>query len=219
MSVEHGVPSAVGFVAVVGPPAVGKSTVSGALADRFGARVFRLREFAHEFRTRSGVNQRLFDTGDPHRPACSTAEDPDRCASCDGNGWQDWRQAGVGPASPVRTTWVRTARRSALEAVRAGLVARKRGSRDGMGRRAVTAHVEQVGLRRPEEQRLRERLGLRSRRRSRQRPAGARRPPTSARNSGKHGCLSMDGNSASLPRRAHARSRDRAKSGSALASR
>jgi hypothetical protein len=55
----------VGFVAVVGPPAVGKSTVSGALADRFGARAFRLREFAHEFRTRFGVNQRLFDAGDP----------------------------------------------------------------------------------------------------------------------------------------------------------
>lgn len=44
MSVEHGVPSAAGFVAVVGPPAVGKSTVTGALADRFGARVFRLRQ-------------------------------------------------------------------------------------------------------------------------------------------------------------------------------
>lgn len=65
MSVEFGMASAAGFVAVVGPPAVGKSTVTSALADRFGARVFRLREFAHEFRTRSGVNQRLFDTGDP----------------------------------------------------------------------------------------------------------------------------------------------------------
>jgi adenylate kinase family enzyme len=65
MSVEHGVPSAAGFIAVVGPPAVGKSTVTGALADRFGARVFRLREFAHEFCARSGVDQRLFNTGDP----------------------------------------------------------------------------------------------------------------------------------------------------------
>ncbi|MDQ3762739.1 MAG: AAA family ATPase [Actinomycetota bacterium] len=61
MSVEHGPP----FVAVVGPPGVGKSTVTGALADRFGARVFRLREFAYEFRVRSGVDQRLFDTDDP----------------------------------------------------------------------------------------------------------------------------------------------------------
>lgn len=65
MSVEHEVTSAAGFVAIVGPPAVGKSTVSGALADRFGARVFRLREFAHEFRARAGVDQRLFDTSDP----------------------------------------------------------------------------------------------------------------------------------------------------------
>ncbi|MGH3945804.1 MAG: hypothetical protein ACRDRY_04875 [Pseudonocardiaceae bacterium] len=65
MSVEHGVPSSAGFVAVVGPPAVGKSTVTGPLADHVGARVFRLREFAHEFRARSGVDQRLFDTVDP----------------------------------------------------------------------------------------------------------------------------------------------------------
>lgn len=65
MSVKHGMPSAAGLVAVVGPPAVGKSTLTGALANRFGARVFRLREFAHEFRARSGTDQRLFDTGDP----------------------------------------------------------------------------------------------------------------------------------------------------------
>lgn len=52
------------FVAVVGPPAVGKSTVTRALADGIGARVFRLREFAHEFRSRSGADQRLFDTCD-----------------------------------------------------------------------------------------------------------------------------------------------------------
>lgn len=65
MSAEHGVSSAAGFVAIVGPPAVGKSTVTGALADRFGTRLFRLREFAHEFRARSGVDQRSFDTGDP----------------------------------------------------------------------------------------------------------------------------------------------------------
>ncbi len=52
------------FVAVVGPPAVGKSTVTVALADRIGARVFRLREFAHEFRSRPAADQRLFDTCD-----------------------------------------------------------------------------------------------------------------------------------------------------------
>lgn len=52
------------FVALVGPPAVGKSTVSEALADRTGARVFRLREFAHEVRCRPAADQRLFDTCD-----------------------------------------------------------------------------------------------------------------------------------------------------------
>ena len=53
------------FVAVVGPPAVGKSTVTGTLADRFDVRVFRLREFAREFRSRPAADQRLFDTRDP----------------------------------------------------------------------------------------------------------------------------------------------------------
>jgi adenylate kinase family enzyme len=53
------------FVAVVGPAAVGKSTVTGALADRFGARVFRLREFADEYRERPTTDQRLFETHDP----------------------------------------------------------------------------------------------------------------------------------------------------------
>ncbi len=43
MSVEHGVPSAAGLVAVVGPPAVGKSTVTSALANRFGATAGQLR--------------------------------------------------------------------------------------------------------------------------------------------------------------------------------
>jgi adenylate kinase len=52
------------FVAVVGPPAVGKSTVTGALADRLGARVFRLRDFAHKFRSRPAADQRLFNTCD-----------------------------------------------------------------------------------------------------------------------------------------------------------
>jgi hypothetical protein len=53
-----------GFVAVVGPPAVGKSTVSGALTDRLGGRVFRLREFAYDYRRRPWVDERLFDTTD-----------------------------------------------------------------------------------------------------------------------------------------------------------
>lgn len=61
MSVEHG-PA---FVAVVGPPGGGKSTITGALADRMGAQVFRLREFAYEFRAQSSVDQRLFHTSDP----------------------------------------------------------------------------------------------------------------------------------------------------------
>ncbi len=53
------------FIAAVGPPAVGKSTITGALVDRLGARVFRLRKYAYEFRCRFGVDQRLFDTGYP----------------------------------------------------------------------------------------------------------------------------------------------------------
>jgi adenylate kinase len=65
MSIDRGMPSTVGFVAFVGPPAVGKTTVTSALVERFGARVFRLREFAYEFRARSGIGPWLFDTGDP----------------------------------------------------------------------------------------------------------------------------------------------------------
>lgn len=61
MSVEHG-PA---FVAIIGPPGVGKSTITGALADIMGAQVFRLREFAYEFRARSGINHQLWGTGDP----------------------------------------------------------------------------------------------------------------------------------------------------------
>ncbi|MGH3710172.1 MAG: hypothetical protein ACRDQ9_16430 [Pseudonocardiaceae bacterium] len=52
------------FVAVIGPPAVGKSTVSRALPDSLGAQVFRLREFAHKFHSHGTVNERLFDTRD-----------------------------------------------------------------------------------------------------------------------------------------------------------
>jgi len=53
------------FVAVVGPPAVGKSTVSGELTNRCGARVFRLREFTHHYRSRPGIDEPLFATCDP----------------------------------------------------------------------------------------------------------------------------------------------------------
>ncbi|MGH3719551.1 MAG: hypothetical protein ACRDRI_12080 [Pseudonocardiaceae bacterium] len=52
------------FVAVVGPPAVGKSTVSRALADSLGAQVFRLREFAHECRSQGTADERLFERRD-----------------------------------------------------------------------------------------------------------------------------------------------------------
>lgn len=65
MHVRHGAPSMRRFVGVVGPPAVGKSTVTRALTDRYGGRVFRLREFAYEIRSRPGVNQRLFASDDP----------------------------------------------------------------------------------------------------------------------------------------------------------
>ncbi|MGH4011484.1 MAG: hypothetical protein ACRDTH_25520 [Pseudonocardiaceae bacterium] len=65
MSAEHGISPAARLVAVLGPPAVGKSTVTGALADHLGAPVFRLRDYAHEFRFRPGIDQGLFDTSDP----------------------------------------------------------------------------------------------------------------------------------------------------------
>ncbi len=54
-----------GFAAIVGPPAVGKSTVTGKLTGRCGARVFRLREFAHDYRSRPGIDETLFATCDP----------------------------------------------------------------------------------------------------------------------------------------------------------
>jgi polynucleotide 5'-kinase involved in rRNA processing len=44
------------FVAVIGPAAVGKSTITATLADRFGARVFRLREFADKYRERPTID-------------------------------------------------------------------------------------------------------------------------------------------------------------------
>jgi adenylate kinase family enzyme len=61
---DAGLCAAERFVAVVGPPAVGKSTVTRTLADYLGAQVFRLREFAHEFRSHDTIDERLFDTRD-----------------------------------------------------------------------------------------------------------------------------------------------------------
>ena len=52
------------FVAVVGPPAVGKSTVTRGLSDSLCAQVFRLREFAHECRSHGTADERLFETRD-----------------------------------------------------------------------------------------------------------------------------------------------------------
>ena len=43
------------FIAVLGPPAAGKSTLTASLADRIGASVFRLREFAHRHRHRTST--------------------------------------------------------------------------------------------------------------------------------------------------------------------
>lgn len=62
---DQAAPEGRGFVAVVGPPAVGKTTVSGELAYRCGTGVFRLREFAHEFGSRPGVDGHRFTTCDP----------------------------------------------------------------------------------------------------------------------------------------------------------
>ncbi|MGH3687648.1 MAG: hypothetical protein ACRDRU_13095 [Pseudonocardiaceae bacterium] len=52
------------FVAVLGPPAVGKSTVSRALAGCLDAQIFRLREFAHECHSHGTADERLFETHD-----------------------------------------------------------------------------------------------------------------------------------------------------------
>jgi adenylate kinase family enzyme len=54
------------FVALIGPPGVGKSTVSGRLAAAYGAGVFRLREFARLSRAAGWITpERLL--GDNHR--------------------------------------------------------------------------------------------------------------------------------------------------------
>lgn len=54
-----------GFLALTGPPAVGKTTLSAQLAAVHGAQVFRLREFAHDVRHRIDVDPALFATEDP----------------------------------------------------------------------------------------------------------------------------------------------------------
>lgn len=53
-----------GCIAVIGPPAVGKSTLVAHLRRRLPVEVFRLREFAQGFRERPGIDLRLFDTTD-----------------------------------------------------------------------------------------------------------------------------------------------------------
>lgn len=58
-----GVPFPAAFVAVLGPPASGKSTVTGMLTDRLGAPVFRLREFADRCRDLPAAGE-LFTTTD-----------------------------------------------------------------------------------------------------------------------------------------------------------
>lgn len=53
------------FVALIGPPGVGKSTVSGRLAEIYEAGVFRLREFAQLSRTAGWITPERF-LGDNH---------------------------------------------------------------------------------------------------------------------------------------------------------
>lgn len=53
------------LVAVIGPPAVGKSTVTGLAATSFGAHVFRLREFADRYQIDHPELDHLFETADP----------------------------------------------------------------------------------------------------------------------------------------------------------
>ena len=53
VSDERAATEARAFIAVLGPPASGKSTVTAALAGRLTASVFRLREFAHDYGRRA----------------------------------------------------------------------------------------------------------------------------------------------------------------------
>jgi adenylate kinase family enzyme len=53
-----------GFVALVGPPAVGKSTVSAALVADLTGQVFRLRDFAFSCQTDGRFNRGFFDAVD-----------------------------------------------------------------------------------------------------------------------------------------------------------
>ncbi|MCM4082239.1 hypothetical protein [Paractinoplanes hotanensis] len=52
------------FVALIGPPGVGKSTASGRLAEAYGARLFRLREFAQLSCAAGWVTPESFLTND-----------------------------------------------------------------------------------------------------------------------------------------------------------
>lgn len=56
--------SDLGLIAVIGPPAAGKSTVCADAAARMAAEVFRLREFAHHCRVSGQIDERLLTTTD-----------------------------------------------------------------------------------------------------------------------------------------------------------
>lgn len=53
------------LIAVIGPPVVGKSTVTGLAATELGVHVFRLREFADRYQVDHPEFDHLFETADP----------------------------------------------------------------------------------------------------------------------------------------------------------
>lgn len=53
-----------GCVSVLGPPAIGKSSLTTFLAELLSARLFRLRDFARYYRQQPGIDQGLFDSVD-----------------------------------------------------------------------------------------------------------------------------------------------------------
>lgn len=53
------------FLCLLGPPAVGKSTISSSLADRADVQMFRLRDYAQHLRSREPEVGKLFATRDP----------------------------------------------------------------------------------------------------------------------------------------------------------
>ncbi|HCT78597.1 MAG TPA: hypothetical protein DGG94_16795 [Micromonosporaceae bacterium] len=55
-----------GFIALIGPPGAGKSTVTGQLTAEHDACCFRLREFSHTARQHSLLPWHLFGTADAH---------------------------------------------------------------------------------------------------------------------------------------------------------